>query len=366
VSCHKLDANRKPIKNGARANPITKSVAGVAHYLYEIRYGPQSRKKRLWFPDDQAAEDTERKLKHEPPAKGISWQAGFNIYFEEMLDALSPRYLAEMRQRVGRAQAHFGNRPIDTITLRDFVTFVSEASKGGRARQNYHADLKRLAMWLSMRGFIPRDVAFADAPRPDHKASTRQAATVEQAKAILNALPIYARPPWLALLYSGARLTEMLNLKESDIEAGYLTLTVKGNKRKRYRITAPLQAAIDDALSRKVECDTEYVFLTSQLSRWSRHTFGRCLRESADAAGVERITSHQLRHLTASIAAGIGLSADTIQAILAHDDPNTAKVYTHTAQNQGLADVGREAVGKVIERELGTVRPAAFTYVASA
>lgn len=82
---HKLDRHGQRI-TGSRRQPATRTIGGVPHYHYEIRYDlppldgrRQQRMKRLWLPSDDAARDYAERLCQLRPAT-LTWLGAWELF----------------------------------------------------------------------------------------------------------------------------------------------------------------------------------------------------------------------------------------------------------------------------------------------
>jgi len=140
--------------------------------------------------------------------------------------------------------------------------------------------------------------------------------------------------PWTAsavrlLVFTGARLSEILTARWSwvDLDAGTLTLPDSKTGRKIIYLSAPALEVLADLP--RVE-DNPYVVcgrkvgahLVNLQKPW------RAIRSRAD---LDNVRIHDLRHSFASVAAAGGLSLPLIGAMLGHSQPATTARYAHLA-----------------------------------
>jgi len=138
----------------------------------------------------------------------------------------------------------------------------------------------------------------------------------------------------LEVMYaSGLRVSEMVNLKQADVDllAGLLTCHGKGSKERR----VPLGKSAIHWLQQYFSVKASYgkssypqVFLhrakplTRQLA-WS------IIKQHAEKAGIERVSPHTLRHSFATHLLQHGADSRSVQALLGHSDISTTQIYTH-------------------------------------
>ena len=138
----------------------------------------------------------------------------------------------------------------------------------------------------------------------------------------------------LEVMYaSGLRVSEMVNLKQADVDllAGLLTCHGKGSKERR----VPLGKSAIHWLQQYFSVKASYgkssypqIFLhkgkplTRQLA-WS------IIKQHADRAGIEKVSPHTLRHSFATHLLQHGADSRSVQALLGHSDISTTQIYTH-------------------------------------
>ena len=141
----------------------------------------------------------------------------------------------------------------------------------------------------------------------------------------------------LEVMYGcGLRVSEAVGLKISDVyfEEGFVRVTGKGDKQR----LVPLGDMASSALGKYLQVrpgpadsrDSDTVFLNARGGRLSRVSAFNLVKESAMAAGINKVISpHSLRHSFAThlIAGGADLRA--VQEMLGHESILTTEIYTH-------------------------------------
>lgn len=164
-----------------------------------------------------------------------------------------------------------------------------------------------------------------------------------------------------ALLYTGARLNEIVNLRWEavDLDRGRLVL----DRRKTRSVTglmisAPLRAVLE-ALPRGTPA--AYVFTRPDGNPWEPHHVQRAFYSARARAGLRRTLSvHSLRHTFASWLVADGQPLKTVSELLGHSNIVQTSRYAHLAPEhlrEALDRIGEiEARGKAPG---GTVAPKA-------
>lgn len=203
--------------------------------------------------------------------------------------------------------------------------------------------------------------------------------TRAEVRSVLRRLPRQLVLPAAVLYGSGLRLLECLQLRVKDLDLAYRTVTVRGGKGAKDRVT-PLADALVPALQRHLgrrrrawEHDLahgvsgstlpaglrrklpgagrawpwQYVFpglrtLTDAEGRRCRHhlhetVLQRAVPVAARGAGIaKRVSCHTFRHSFATHLLEAGYDIRRVQELLGHRDVRTTMVYTHVVQRGGL------------------------------
>lgn len=146
----------------------------------------------------------------------------------------------------------------------------------------------------------------------------------------------------IELLYgSGLRITELLELKLSDlhINIGFINVIGKGNKER----IVPLGEEAQHALKRYLESARpllkkipgELLFVNKNGGKLSRVGFYKTLKNITIKAGITKdISPHSLRHSFASHLLEGGVDLRVVQELLGHEDISTTQIYTHINKTQ--------------------------------
>jgi integrase/recombinase XerD len=142
----------------------------------------------------------------------------------------------------------------------------------------------------------------------------------------------------LELLYSsGLRISELLNMKLSDIKMSedLLSIIGKGNKQRLVPFGKKAKRAIDDYLNigrpaiLKTRSSPLFI-LNARGGRLSRMGFSKILRKYRIKSGIgKRVTPHTFRHSFATHLLEGGADLRVVQELLGHADISTTQIYTH-------------------------------------
>jgi integrase/recombinase XerD len=151
----------------------------------------------------------------------------------------------------------------------------------------------------------------------------------------------------LEVLYStGLRVSELVNLKISDIEMrmGCLRCIGKGDKERLVPVGRKALAAVQAYLGksrpqllrgREVGKPNPWLFVNRFGSRFSRIGVWRLLTAYGRRAGIRaRLSPHKLRHSFATHLLERGADLRSVQLMLGHADISTTQIYTHVMEER--------------------------------
>jgi len=140
----------------------------------------------------------------------------------------------------------------------------------------------------------------------------------------------------LELMYSsGLRVSELINLKLSDIdfEAGFIKVMGKGSKER----IVPLNERCKEKINYYIEQQRKdllkgkqispFLFLSNRAKPMTRQRFWQSLKETGKRAGI-KVSPHMIRHSFATHLLEGGADLRALQKMLGHSDIATTQIYT--------------------------------------
>lgn len=137
----------------------------------------------------------------------------------------------------------------------------------------------------------------------------------------------------LMLAYTGLRISELLNLRLTDLDMsnGVIKVLGKGSKERIVPLSKRLQEILVVYLKEVRPKVGQYVFTTKKTGRLSPQYLNKIIREGAAACGFnKRVSAHTLRHSFASHLVKKQVDLPTLQRLLGHANIRTTSVYLHT------------------------------------
>lgn len=139
----------------------------------------------------------------------------------------------------------------------------------------------------------------------------------------------------LQLFYhTGMRLSELVNLKESQLDAHYSQLKVlgKGNKERILPLAAPLMQALLAYIKDKpaVAAPVPHVFVNEKgKPLYARYVYSLVKNNLSKVTTVQKKSPHVLRHSFATHLTNNGADLNAVKELLGHSSLAATQVYTH-------------------------------------
>ncbi len=201
-------------------------------------------------------------------------------------------------------------------------------------------DIESPRQWKVLPKALARDemesTLAAPGSRPNSTGSKESAALAMRDSAMLE------------VFYAGAlRVSEITNARLEDLklEAGYMLVRGKGDKRRVVPLGRSAQKALAEYLSRSrplltaakkkakasLSANSSHLLFLGHRGRGlTRQRVWQMVREASAASG-RPASPHMLRHSCATHMVENGADLRTVQTILGHADISTTQVYTHVA-----------------------------------
>jgi len=137
----------------------------------------------------------------------------------------------------------------------------------------------------------------------------------------------------LCIYAAGLRISELLNLRPTDIRSDRMLILVRGGKGKKDRTTL-LSTSLLKVLRAYYRAyhPGSWLFEGADGGRYSATSVRQVLRRATLAAGIGRkVTPHTLRHSFATHLLERGTDLRYIQSLLGHGSSRTTEIYTHVS-----------------------------------
>jgi len=209
------------------------------------------------------------------------------------------------------------------------------------------SSLKRFYRFLLRQGKIVTDPSL-NIETPKLQRHLPESLSEKEVELLLSA-PDLAQPLGLrdramleALYASGLRVSELINLKYSQVSMDMGVLRVMGKGRKER--LAPLGEESLEWLNRYTKnarpllldgIVTDTIFVTTRGAAMTRQAFWYLIKRYAQLVGIaKQLSPHTLRHAFATHLLNHGADLRVVQLLLGHADISTTQIYTHIARER--------------------------------
>jgi integrase len=318
---------------------------------------------------DQAREDAKHLLREvgagNDPATERAKQKG-ELSFGEMLERfLSEHVKTKLRPRTHEEYARIAKLHVPSSLKGRQVSAIERADLArlhhGMADRPYQANrtvamLSKAFAWAEKHGLRSageNPCRFIEKYREDKRERFLSPQELSRlGAALLNNQNVYAVAAVRLLLFTGARLSEILTLRWSavDLAAGTARLSESKTGPKTIYFSAP---ALEVLAQLPREAGNPFVICGD---RAGSHLVNlqKPWRAIRGEAGLDDVRLHDLRHTFASVGAAGGASLPMIGALLGHSQPQTTDRYAHLASDPLRA--ASDAIARRIAASLEDVR----------
>ena len=230
------------------------------------------------------------------------------------------------------------NRPFEQVTTNDIRIYLYETQKR-TGISNRTLDGKRLVIntfmdWCWKEGYIPNNPCASIKPIKFEE-KPREPLSNMELEIVRDACENYRDKAIIELFYStGCRLSEMVNLKISDIDfaSKEVHLFGKGSKHRTSYLNAKAEYMLKKyfELERSKESISDSVFVIFRKPYNGMHKGAIYARVKAiqKRSGIERsLFPHLLRHTMATDALNRGMNVAEVKEILGHEKLDTTMIY---------------------------------------
>lgn len=139
----------------------------------------------------------------------------------------------------------------------------------------------------------------------------------------------------LQLFYAtGMRISELINLKTSQLDVAYSHIKVlgKGNKERLIPVNKALISALQDYIKAKPEKSADNIFVNGKgKPLYARQVYNFVQKNLALVTTVQKKSPHILRHSFATHLTNNGADLNAVKELLGHSSLAATQVYTHNS-----------------------------------
>lgn len=248
-----------------------------------------------------------------------------------ILKAYSPKtkdtYLSELKYFFN----YFAHQDIENLTkatLENYVFHLISKFKISESKQN--TCINAIKFYYEQVLGKPRE--YYDIQRPKRADALPGVLSEEEVLKLINAPENLKHKAILYTIYSaGLRMSELLNLRISDIRSdeGYIMIKDAKGKKDRHTVLSPILLNILREYFKK-ERPSYWLFEGQDGGKYSAKSVQNIFREAQKRSGANPwSTPHTLRHSFATHLLEHGENLRNIQVMLGHSSTKTTEIYTH-------------------------------------
>lgn len=265
---------------------------------------------------------------------------------------LSPNTIEAYRNDLAHLEAFMmrNNLKIENVTLEQLHTFAASLHEYGitpRSQARVLSGVRSFFRFLVLDGVVESDpTELLEWPSlPEHLPvvlTLEEIDRIEDSIDLSKAEGARNRAIIEVLFSCGLRVSELVNMKLSDLylEDRVLLVRGKGNKERlvpvsNKAITDLKRWFFDRNLMKIKPGEDDYVFLNRRGAHLTRTMILIMVKRQAEEAGIKKtISPHTFRHSFATALLQGGADLRSIQAMLGHEKIDTTLVYTHISNEQ--------------------------------
>lgn len=268
------------------------------------------------------------------------------ITLDEIYQEWSESHFKKMSSRVAENNSYIYNahfkkiktmyiKDIDLNVLQDFFNSLEETLSS--------ASVKRIKSIASMifdhavkKDIIDKNIVKFVELKKFKAVKIKSQFSTEEIETLWNNKSMYLVDSVLILIYTGMRISELLNLKVEDIslENEYKVIHVKASKTDAGIRDIPISPLILQLITKNISIGKEYLFLNSKGKKFNYPAYRNAFKILMEKLNMNH-TVHECRHTTATLLSNAGADPTSIVKILGHTDYTlTSRVYTHKDKEQ--------------------------------
>lgn len=132
------------------------------------------------------------------------------------------------------------------------------------------------------------------------------------------------------MLYTGVRVAELVSIEVADVDLTGTRIFIRQGKGAKDRVVLfPAQFRLPLQSHMRANPDNKYLFESRRKTKYTTRQIRNIVKDYGDAAGIEKMHPHLLRHLCLTFLTRQGLSDSEIQLVSGHSSKASLEVYQH-------------------------------------
>ncbi len=283
----------------------------------------------------------------------LDYQLSDFIYYLKMEKGLSENttisYQNDLKRYIGFLKKYQNTFEADDITkdkINRYIVSLKKANLQASSINRQISSIKSFHKFLKIEDETDTNPSLdVKGPKKDKKLPIYL--TIEEVERMISVIktdsPLGLRNrAMIELLYgSGIRISELLDLKMSDVHIKTELLTVFGKGRKERIVPlgemsiVALRNWITKGRIELPHLPGDYLFINKEGKQLTRQGVWKLIKKWAIDANIEKeISPHTLRHSFATHLLKNGVNLRYVQELLGHQDIGTTQIYTHLTNDE--------------------------------
>ena len=244
------------------------------------------------------------------------------------------RYFTEAGSETGPAEVTYSD-------LKGFVTWYGADNRNARTQSRTLSGIRAFYRFLLIEGEIDENPAtLIESPKTGLKLP--EVLSVSEIDRMIDQIDLskpegHRNKAIIETLYGcGLRVSELVNLRITDIHAGegYVVVTGKGSKQRLVPVGGKALKEIENYRHYRNQLpsirDQNVIFLNRRGAKLTRAMIFTIIKDLAARAGIrKKISPHTFRHSFATHMIEAGADLRAVQEMLGHESIITTEIYTH-------------------------------------
>jgi site-specific recombinase XerD len=243
----------------------------------------------------------------------------------------SPKTIETYRKLFEEFINYYPAKEINNITEEEIIAYVRYLVKErgiGSSYQNQAINAIKF-YYEKVKGGARK---FYQLERPIKEQKLPTVLSIEEVQAMIKVTDNLKHKTIIMICYSaGLRLSELLNLRLTDVDSNRMQISIKGGKGKKDRYTL-LSEKLLPLLRKyyKLYKPNEFLFEGNDGGQYGERSIQNVVQDALRNAKInKRASVHTLRHSFATHLLEAGTDLRYIQSLLGHGSSKTTEIYTH-------------------------------------
>jgi integrase/recombinase XerD len=280
----------------------------------------------------------------------LTWKQAIKDFetYLRLEKSLSENSIEAYINDINKLERYFVENNIDRMPglvsyhdLKDFLGWFTLDNQNPRTQSRTVSGIRAFYRFLLIEGEINENPAsLIESPKTGLKLP--EVLSVEEIDRMISAIDLskpegHRNKAIIETLYGcGLRVSELVNLRITDLHygEGFVTVTGKGNKQRLVPVSNKALREIDNYKpyrnSLRIIHDPNIIFLNRRGRRLTRAMIFTIIKDLAAKAGIrKKISPHTFRHSFATHLVEGGADLRAVQEMLGHESILTTEIYTH-------------------------------------